>query len=251
MFSKERTLTMIAVGSLLTSMGSACGDGVVGECFEKVGAPVKVEMNLEPFTYFEIHDDIEVELVEGSVQKVELLTTEGLLPNVEFVKADNGYIVQNTAPCRWTRKYEAPKLRVTAPALNLLVHKSAGPLYSKDTVSIPSLWLAVHESYSDINLVLVTSSLVVRHFGKSNVTISGRSMYTDILIIEHVSKIDCSKMLSNVVVIDHGGLNTVEVAPLDTLRGDISNTGSLVVHGRPGAINVALSGSGQMLFVDP
>ncbi|MEQ8417729.1 MAG: DUF2807 domain-containing protein [Imperialibacter sp.] len=241
-------LLMMTLGGLT---GSACQDGFVDRCFEKYGREIVEEIELKKFTSLEIMDDIEVELVSGAFQQVVLTTYEELLPNVVFTEIDQGYQVENATTCLWNSHYKSPKLTISSPDLNFIVHRSTSPMYSKDTIQLNRLWLAIHLSYTEINLTIKTGGFVLRNYGKSNVKISGTSDYADLFVNQQVSLVDCSQLKAKVVVVEHEGLNEMKVFPTDTLRGTMSGYGNLIYFNEPKALSVEQTGTGKLLFNKP
>jgi hypothetical protein len=246
-FSNQSALQLLIL--LLAGLsGSACQDGFVDRCFEKFGQETTHEIELKKFTSLEIKDDIEVELVNGASQRIMLTTYEELLPNVVFTEIENGYQVENLTTCLWNSHYKSPKLTIASPDLNFIVHRSTSPMYSRDSIQLNRLWLAVHLSYSEVNLVIKTNEFILRHYGKSNVKIAGTSRYADLLINQQVASVDCSQLKSEIVVVEHEGLNDMKVFPTDTLRGKMSGYGNLIYFNEPKAIKVEQSGVGKLLF---
>ncbi len=240
------------------SLVSSCNGENTPECFRNEGKIVREEVMLPSFDRITVFENIELFLIPGPEQKVEIETGEFLRKEVSAEVDDGRLILRNGISCNFVRDYGITRIYVTSPDLVEIRSASGYPIRSTSTLSYTDI-LLISESFlepeaatTDGSFVLDLNSESVRIVvnGIAYFQLSGITDDLDIVIAAGDSRIEAETLTARNVSLDHRGSNDIRINPQQSLTGVIRGTGDVISVNRPDSVDVEILFRGQLLFED-
>ena len=111
------------------------------ECvFASEGVPTRATHELAsdflpPINRILIFDDLNVLLINDTINSIEIQANELLYSHIEYQLINDSLIIRNNNPYNWTSYNDTIKIRVhTTKSLNHIENHGTGNIYSKDTL---------------------------------------------------------------------------------------------------------------------
>ena len=226
-----RTISIIIILSIALLHHSGCSKP---GCLGSKGAIVTHERMLSAFDSLVVEDNIEVELVQSSTNKVEITAGENILPNVLTINEGHVLRISNSTDCRWLRDAsERIRLRLFFTDLSHIEYKASGDLRNADTLRMNRLLVESTIGAGDIDLTIDMESFAYVIFSENaGVRLRGRAAwcggYTDAR-----SQLDLSQLTARTIDIEYGGLGDTEVHATEELSVRIFYHGNVYYRGNP------------------
>ncbi|RDY58849.1 head GIN domain-containing protein [Flagellimonas nanhaiensis] len=236
----------------------ACNGDNVPDCFQNAGDLIKDTVEVPSFSRITVFENINLVLIQGEEQKVEVETGEFLRKEVSAKVEDNRLILRNENGCNFIRDYGLTTIYVTSPNISE-VRSSTGLLVSSDGVlNYPELAL-ISESFvnpetetTDGSFDLEVDSGIVRIVvnGIAFFKLRGQTDNLNITIAAGDSRVEAADLVAQNVAIDHRGSNDVFVNPQQRISGVVRGTGDVVSNNRPPEVEVEELFNGRLIFTD-
>ena len=236
----------------------ACNGDNVPDCFQNAGDLIKDTVEVPSFSRITVFENINLVLIQGEEQKVEVETGEFLRNEVSAKVEENRLILRNENGCNFIRDYGLTTIYVTSPNISE-VRSSTGLLVSSDGVlNYPELAL-ISESFvnpetetTDGSFDLEVDSGIVRIVvnGIAFFKLRGQTDNLNITIAAGDSRVEAVDLIAQNVAIDHRGSNDVFVNPQQRISGVIQGTGDVVSNNRPPEVEVEELFNGRLIFTD-
>ena len=236
----------------------SCNGENVPDCFRNEGNIVRDEVSVPVFETITVFENIELYLISGTEQKVEIETGEFLRKEVSAEVQDGRLVLRNRISCNFVRDYGITKIYVTTPDLREIRSSSGFPIRSVGTLSVTDITL-ISESFinpetettdGSFELDLNAQSVRIVVNGISYFLLSGNTENLNITIAAGDSRIEAEALIAENVTVDHRGSNDIRVNPQQTLSGIIRGTGDVISFNRPAVISVEEIFRGRLLFED-
>lgn len=250
-----RILSLILI---YISLAMSCNGEDVPGCFRNEGNIVREEVAVAAFDRITVFENIELILVPGLEQKVEIETGEYLRKEVSATVDDRRLILRNKISCNFVRDYGITKIYVSSPDLLEIRSSSGYPIRSAGVLSYSDI-LLISESFLDpesettdgsFELDLNSESLRIVVNGISYFRLGGNVDDLNIVVAAGDSRIEAETLMAQNAVVDHRGTNDIRINPQQSLTGIIRGTGDLISVNRPDSVDVEIIFRGQLLFED-
>ena len=243
---------------LLLFLLIACSGDNVPDCFQNAGDLVRKTVDVPEFSKITVFENLQMVLMDGAEQKVEIETGEYLFNDVSAVVEDGRLIVRNENSCNYVRDYGLTSIYVTSPNISEIRSSTGLPISSDGILNYPNLSL-IAESFNnpetettdgsfDLQLNATTVSIVVN--GIAYFKLRGNTNNFNVTVAAGDSRIEAENLVSQNVDLNHRGSNDVYVNPQQRIRGVIRGTGDVISINRPPEIEVEELYNGRLIFQD-
>ena len=243
---------------LLYCLVSACNGENVPDCFQNEGERVSEVMPVASFDRIFVFENIELVLLPGDEQQVEIETGEFLRNEVSAEVVDGELILRDENNCNFFRDYNTTIIYVTSPDLTEVRSSTGLPVRSQGTLNFTDITL-ISESFTrpenettdgsfDLDLNVQTVRIVVN--GIAYFKLRGVTENLDITIAAGDSRVEAENLTASDVMINHRGSNDILVNPEESIQGSIRSTGDVLSFNRPALIDVDEVFNGRLIFVD-
>ena len=241
-------MRVIVVIALLFVFQMGCKKPHERKCWKAHGEAVRVDRNVSDFSEIEVHDAVNVVLIQDTVNQVFVRAGENVEPfvNVEVV---NGILtLQNENKCDFLRDYDRV-ITVEVHAINLkkIVKHSTADITSDNTLQVPAFRLESYNGAGNIDIDLNTDSTsILIETGPSDVTLSGA---TDYFYLYHSGNGNawCSDFLSNHTHVNSTTTGAFHVFASQHLNAEIFSYGNVHYYGNPADIVLTRTNRGELI----
>ena len=224
---------------------SSCSED--NECLKRSGDHVEYMADLPAFSKLEIHNSIEVELVQHPDTMVTITTGENLKSLISMEVAEQTLIVKDNNRCNWMRDYNKTSIKIFHPNITHIAHQGNARIFSSDTLYYPSITLYSKNKTGDFDLILSNNKIVVSINDLSNVFLSGKTKEFFAGAYSGDGRIEAQKLRAEKVSFFHRGTNDILVYPVDLLKGKLVGLGNIIFYNEPATRSVEDEGPGQLL----
>jgi hypothetical protein len=228
----------IASGVFVLLLG-VTGTGCIG--IQGSGVLRSQERSVLEFHAIDASGSVELEVVQGSPQRVEVSTDDNLLPLLRTevhggtLSIDMKGFVDTTGPIR---------VRITAPALDAIALSGSSDATIKRFAG-QDFRLATSGSGSvTLDAMKLTGTLAIDTSGSSDIRAQGESRALTIAT-SGSSTVDTRSLAAASVAIDSSGSSDILVFAKDSLTVDLSGSANVGYLGDP-KIGASVSGSGEI-----
>ncbi len=225
-------------------IGSCSGDNAP-ECLKKSGEIRDFEFMLEPFNHIVALDEIDIHLLNGSEQKVVLRAGQNIRSGIEFNVKDEVLTITNENSCNWMRNSGNPELYITGKFIKEIEAYDYVNIFADDTLETEKLRI-YSDGTGNIDLKIDTDTLKIYSIFISNYQLEGKAKFMKIYM-NNDGKISARNLHCGYVLADHYGSNTMEVFPVDRLRGKLMGTGDILYYHCPEEIKMTITGPGKLI----
>lgn len=241
---------------ILVSLG--CTGENAPDCLQTSGDTIREEIQLPAFSRITVFERIELILVPGDTQRVEVETGEHLRNEVSARVEGDRLVLRNENACNLFRSYEKTKFYVTAPNLEEVRSSTGLPIRSSGTLQLNTLRL-ISESFLDpeaettdgsFELVVDAEEITIVANGIAYFSIGGITDRLQVTIAAGDSRVEAQDLQAQDVIVDHRGSNDILIRPEASLSGVIRGTGDVIGYNRPPTIDVDILYKGELIFID-
>ena len=203
-----------------------------------------------------VHKGIALVITQGDNYKVEVKTGQNLINDIEVKVLDGLLSLEDNTTCNWVREYGETVVYVTTPTLTDVYCKTEKNITSNGVLTFPKLHLVSQDKLDgytgagtgDYILQLDTENLWIENNDVSRYFISGRVSTLAISFYEFGGIFHGENLQANNVSIYHRGYNDIFVNPIQSISGDIYNTGNIICTTRPPSVQVVEHYRGRLIF---
>ncbi len=243
---------------IFLSLLFACDSEDAPDCFKSAGPVVRKEFTVDTFDKIRIEDDVELEIRQGTLQKVVLETGENLLTDIEVKLEGSTLVISNTNSCNLFRDYPLVKAVVESPNISEIRNSSIGDIRSDGVLDFPTLVLISNTTGNledsrksgDFYLEVECERFQISANGFSRFFISGYAEAATIAFEDEVPLFEGAQLIVDDLVIFQRSANIMRVNPRLSIKGDIRGTGDVISVFRPPVVDVEESYTGRLIFQD-
>ena len=237
---------------------SACNGDNVPDCFQNEGDRVSEVVPVDSFDRIFVFENIELVLIQGDEQRVEIETGEFLRNDVSAKVVDGELVLRDDNNCNFFRDYNTTIIYVTSPDLAEVRSSTGFPVRSQGTLNFTDITL-ISESFTrpenettdgsfDLDLNVETVRIVVN--GIAYFKLRGNAENLDVTVAAGDSRVEAEELTANAVMINHRGSNDILVNPQESIQGSIRSTGDVLSFNRPPIVEVDEVFNGRLIFID-
>ena len=247
---------MSLIGLLLCL--NACTSDGAPDCLQTSGKTIRETISLPQFTHITVFENIELILVPGNAQKVELETGENLKNEVSASVEGDRLVLRNDNGCNLFRSYGKTRFFVTAPGLQEIRSSTGLAIRSQGVVNFGTIKL-ISESFNspetDTNdgsfeLQINAEQIQIVSNGITYFQLEGLVNRLSVNVAAGDSRVDTRELQADEVVVNHRGTNDVLIRPINSLQGVIRGIGDVVSYNRPPQVDVTIQYKGELIFID-
>lgn len=224
----------------------------VGDCFKSTG-DIRVETRLlSTFDSLNVQDNVEVILVQDTIEKVIFEAGHHLLSELKAEVSNRLLLLKNENQCNWTRKLNVPiKAKVHFKNLSLITHKGVKTIRSYDTLHMKNRNLEIRTlSSGDFVISGHFNELIVNNWVSiGNVYLAGITN-SEFIWNTGSSKVDARNLKSGFVSIHSDSPGSSYIYATDVLQSTITWTGNTYYRGDPTIAQNISTSSGRLLKID-
>ena len=242
----NKTVIWILGMCVLLSLAGCNDEGV---CIKSTGKVVRESRPVEPFHYLEINNNINVFLVQDTVNYgISVEAGENLIAGIATETDSGKLVLKNNNSCDWLRSFEVPvNVYVTFTELDTIIFQAAGNVTCTNTWSSDSIYVSVVEGAGDMKLdILAATTTIQVRYGTVNVELSGRSGVS-FFSSQGYGPFHAENLYSIFTYVYTFSPNDVYVYAQTELGVEIGNIGNVYYTGHPGTISQNIYGEGRLI----
>jgi hypothetical protein len=225
-------------------------------CFQTAGAIITEEVTVASFDRIVVFERTQLFIEQGAAYKVVIETGENLLNDIKVSVSDGLLTIMNMNGCNLVRDYGLTKVYVTTPTLSEVRSSTGLAIKSVGTLSFPSLTLlsediqeedAFHTD-GDFELDINVALLRIETSGLSDFRLTGVATVADYNLLGSHTFIDAGNVISQDVTFFQRSSNHLIVHPIQSLTGDIVNSGNVYANNQPPIVEVTEQYTGRLIF---
>lgn len=230
---------------------SACHDAF-NECLSGSGDPTVEKRKMYPFRDLEVHDNLELKIVQSDEYAVIISAGNKIIPMINTRITYHRLLISNESTCPLLKDPWKPvKIEVRMPDLDSLFIKSQGEVRIPQAFDTENLYVRISESAAQISLNLdVWKFRIQNEIGTADVKVSG-TCRDGFVYNNGYGVVDCLEVSSVFMIVNSNSTNQTYVrAGEKLLDAKITFTGNIYYQGTPDTIIRSILGSGQLLRLD-
>jgi hypothetical protein len=250
------------IGLICLLFSSCTKDG--GNCFESTGKIVTENRQLPYFNSLKMLDNVDVELISGDENMIEVTAGENIINNIyaqvldveikrdSMLKMTKQLVVQNLNQCNWLRSYDKPiKVKITyANSMNNIEYRSVGDLICLNSIKSDTFYINIYEGSGKISLDLQSlHSHLYYFFGTADLIVKGRS-FVNYLHQASYGPIHASELITDFNYLENRGSNDCYVHAYTFLGATVSSVGNIYYAGNPAEKELKKKGTGNFYELD-
>lgn len=219
-------------------------------CIGKAGAVTTRQADPGEFNSVKLLSNIDLVLVQGTSNKLEISGPSNILPEISFIVTDGVLTLNNEASCRWARDPdERISVRLTFTSLVKLAYEGSGNVTNEDTLKLDGLLVESYEGAGDVELTVDNGYTgVFSHLDNPTIIMHGSSdrcnTYTSARGITDLADFRVKNM-----VIDYGGLADTRVNVSETLDVILYYKGNVYYKGNPVVRQLGKYSTGEVIRI--
>ena len=213
----------------------------MGQCVKGQGASTSTEMSIEPFQGLILTNNINVQLVQGPVQKIEVSGQSNLAAMINTQVMDGVWRIE-IDECFRAKKPLV--VHITVPELQAITIKGSGNINSEGRFRTKAIDLNVLGS-GDINLDLESIRVKATVQGSGDVSLKGSTTSFETRI-QGSGDVDALELAATDVRVSIMGTGDVGVKCSGVLDASIMGAGDIRYRGRPTELRQSVTGSGSI-----
>lgn len=238
---------------LIVSLYS-CDSKDAGDCFQTAGNIVKNEVEVPFFDKVVVHENIELFIEEGPLQKVEVETGENLFPDIIANVIDGELVITNENKCNFVREYSLTKVYITSPILTAIRNASELNVNSIGVLKYPSLSLrSTGEkrdflSVGDFHLTIENESVTIWGNGIATFFLTGTSKRLNVNFSDGDTRLEAEDFKVKDINLRNVSSNDMIIYPEDRVVGTIHSTGDVILFNTPPIVDVKELSVGELII---
>jgi hypothetical protein len=192
-------------------------------------------IEISDFNQIYVNDIFDINLIQDSVCKIEIVAESNLIPELKFEVDENKIlIITNNNTARWATNYNKPILNISIDTLWFITVNSPSKIKSQNTLITPELKIMSTAEYSDVDLNINCDNF---YFACSET--SGGKLYIEGITNNFTAnqrgsyEINAESFISNYVYISQESIANCKVHVLKELTIEIFRSGFIYYKGDP------------------
>lgn len=235
-----RIISVVACfGALLVL--HACEGKFMGGCFAGSGQTSVEIRTLPAFSKLEVNDVLNVELVQDSLNRVEIVAGEKELQHISTqVMADGTLKLSNANKCRMFSDYSFPLIKVHYKQLDTLHVKGQNRIVTADTMHFDALAITVYSELADLDLTLDGRRFYFRTDVAATsglMRFSGKTYYSYYAIKGYLH-IDATRFVNQQIYVATESTGNVNISAFEKLWCEFHSIGNVVCPKYPESVDI-------------
>ena len=239
---------------LLITVFFSCDSEDAGDCLQTAGGIVKVTVDVPNFNEIVVHENVELIVIDGPTQKVEIETGENLLNDIRVEVIDKQLVLNNDNNCNFFRGYNLTKVYVTSPDINTIRNASELNVSSIGALTYPSLYLrsagedGVFLSVGDFNLTIENDNVIIVSNGIANFYIDGHTDKLNVIFSDGDTRFEGQNFIVKNITLRNVSSNDILLHPTESVSGTIHSTGDVILYNTPPLVDVEELSVGKLIY---
>ena len=196
-----------------------------------------ITKNIEISDFKEIHvnDIFEINLIQDTVCKIEVIAGSNLIPNLEFkVDEDKKLSINDNNTSRWSRDYDKIELNISVDTLWFLRLNSSSKIVSQNTLITPELRIMSITDYSEIDIKLKCDNCYIVNSETSGGIINLNGETNSFTVWARASlQINAEKFMANYVTVKTESIGDCYINVNKELSVEVFRSGYVYYIGDP------------------
>ena len=218
------------------------------KCWKGTGAAITEKLTTAGITKIKVYDDLNLNLIQDSLDYLEIKSYTNILPFIEIKKAADTLILRNTNRCDFIRNRDKRSvLNFHFSSLSQLFVYGTGEINSSDTIHGYSLKVYGDNATSNINLnVQLHSFTSALAQGNARINVTGTSNYANLSQSKYCIT-EAFGLTTKYAICSNISTGNIEVNALDSLSYSILNTGNVYYRNTPYVTPIKNIGLGELI----
>lgn len=241
----EKSIYLIAIVWII----AGCNKPDAPDCFTRAGEIAEETRELQNFNRIEIHDLIELTIVEDSSSTFAVVTAnENLLDKIVTDVNGNVLTIDNENTCRFVRSFKNKvSIELHTSDLKALINYGQGNIQSENKLLTDDFFYEQNHGVGDVDLDLAADSVrIACHTGVGNVRLSGQTRVVD-LFNGGYGTVDARSLQSEQAFVNNSSVRDIYVNFSQYLFASISLDGNIYYTGPSDAIDPSIQGNGELI----
>lgn len=230
----------------------SCKKATERTCWKGTGTTSDTTIFVQDFSKLTLNENITYELIQDSLNKIEIIGGKNLLPFIKVEKLSNGMLsISNTNKCNFLRyKSQNVKVKIHFRALSYITYRGTEDLISADTLTFTDFQFFMVDGGGSIHLKLnVSNSLLgyVSH-GAGDFHLEGNA-HKATLNVMTLGSCDTRKLtVSNALsIVSNANAPCFINADNTNLKVEITGQGNVYFQGDPTSLLFNRVGAGDLI----
>jgi hypothetical protein len=229
---------------------TACKKAENRSCWKGSGEKVTKVISLPSFQSMELHQRLQIELVQDSLEFLEVQAGENLQNFIDWSVVDGKLEIWNHNKCPYLRyKTGDVKVIIHFKTLSKLIYWGSELLISSDTIQADYLDVLMNDGAGDLDLAIHANALnVVNPHGFSSISVRGWCKFLR-LDIDGYGTFDTRDLTVNdsiAVMYASNGTSFLDADHIK-IKAELSSSGNVMYQGIPTLIQKSRYGTGDLI----
>jgi hypothetical protein len=203
-------------------------------CLGSAGPAISQERLVGSFSQLTLEDNIDLLLIQGDTEKIEITAAENIIPNIQTLVSNGMLTISNEADCRWMRNAdEKIAVRLYFKDLSLINYNGSGNITNTDTLRLNILQMISEKGAGNIELTVdnqSTRAVILKE--NAAMTLHGRSAFCDTYANAR-GLLDLSDLSVQKMYLIYSGLADTHIQVSEELDATIRYKGNVYYKGDP------------------
>ena len=237
---------------LFSILFTSCKKAENRTCWKTAGKLADSVIYVSDFTKLSLHEHMSFELIQDSLNKIEIIGGKNLIKLIDVKQDTDGSIdIKNLNKCNFLYyKADAIKVRIHLKAINYLAYRGTETLTSSDTLRLSNFQFFMNDGAGSIQLKLDISNSLLGYIshGAGDFHLEGNAYKASFNIMTQGS---CDtrklKIQNSVSIVSNANSPCYINAENASLKAEISGLGNIYYQGTASSIISHLFGSGKLI----
>lgn len=233
--------------SLLVLFAS-CNKESAPDCFKKAGDKTLVKRSLKTFENLELHDHINIVIIQSDEHAVEIDGPENLLSKIETAVESGVLNISNANTCNFVRSFKNEiTVKVYAPYIIDIQNRGTGDISTQDTLRYSYLKIENRHAAGTVRINFVGDSLIAyTHTGVADFILNGKVLKAE-LFNQGVGRIAAEGLKAEQTYINNSSINDIRAHCSGYLFAINYFSGDIFVVGDPENRDIVREGNGNII----
>lgn len=231
---------------------SACQKPENRACWKGTGKIVTNMISLPSFQTMELHQRLQIELIQDSLEFLEVQAGENLQHFIEWTVVDGKLEIWNKNKCAYLRyKTGDVKVKIHFKTLDKLIYWGSELLVAEDTIQADYLDVLMNDGAGDLDLTVHANAVnVVNPHGFSSISVRGMCKFLR-LDIDGYGTFDTRALKVNDSIAVMYASNGTSFLDADQVKvkAEFSSSGNVMYQGTPSLIQKMRYGTGDLIHL--
>ncbi|MCK5028763.1 MAG: DUF2807 domain-containing protein [Bacteroidales bacterium] len=199
------------------------------------GDIITKDIAISDFKEIHVNDIFEINLIQDTVCKIEVIAGSNLIPNLEFnVDADKKLTINDNNSARWSRDYDKIELNISVDTLRFLRLNSSSKIVSQNTLITPEIKIMSITDYSEININLNCDNCYIANSGTSGGIINLQGETNSFTVWARASlQLNAENFIANYVTVKTESIGDCSIHVNKELSVEVLRSGYIYYKGNP------------------